>query len=132
MKQIIISSVVLFLVTMTFGFVVHGMLLHADYEATKLMRAPDDAEAHFGSMLIAHVLMSVGFTLIYRCGVNDKPWLGQGVRFGLLWAIAGTIPIYLIYHAVQPFPGSLVLKQCIYDGIAVILSGVVVAALNRK
>ncbi|MGH7299295.1 MAG: hypothetical protein ACREJE_02660 [Candidatus Rokuibacteriota bacterium] len=42
-----------------------------------------------------------------------------------------TIPIYLIYYAVQPLPGALVAKQVIFDTVATVLMGVLVAALNR-
>jgi len=57
--------------------------------------------------------------------------LGQGVRFGLAVALLMTIPIYLIYYAVQPMPEALVAKQIVFDTIGVILMGIAVAYLNR-
>ncbi|MCZ6726249.1 MAG: hypothetical protein O7A98_02710 [Acidobacteria bacterium] len=132
MKKIVISSAVLFVVSMLLGFVVHGMLLHGDYEASGLMRSAEDQEAKFAFMLLAHVMIAIGFTLIYRRGRENKPWLGQGVRFGLLWAFASLIPMYLIYHAVMPFEIGLIGKQIVFDTVAVVLLGVVVAALNKE
>ncbi|MCZ6506986.1 MAG: hypothetical protein O7A04_02905 [Acidobacteria bacterium] len=132
MKKIVISSAVLFVVSMLLGFVVHAMLLHGDYEASGLMRSAEDQEAKFAFMLLAHVMIAIGFTLIYRRGRENKPWLGQGVRFGLLWAFASLIPMYLIYHAVMPFEIGLIGKQIVLDTVAVVLLGVVVAALNKE
>ncbi len=131
MKRIAISSAALFVVSMALGFVVHGWALQGDYDASGLMRPLEDQEANFGFMLLAHVLMAVGLTLIYRRGREDRPWLGQGVRFGVLWACAITIPVYLIYYAVMPFEFSLVGKQIAYDSAAIVLLGVVAARLNQ-
>jgi hypothetical protein len=75
--------------------------------------------------------MAIGFVWIYRQGREDKPFLAQGVRYGIAIAVLMTIPIYLIYYAVQPMPGMLVAKQIAFDTIGVILMGIVVAWLNR-
>jgi hypothetical protein len=82
-------------------------------------------------MLAAHVLAAIGLTWIYRAGRNSRPWLGQGVRFGLAVAVLTTIPTYLIYFAVQPMPSDLVAKQIVFDCIAMVLMGILTAALNR-
>jgi len=132
-RQVVISSVVLFVLSMALGFFIHGMLLHGDYaQLPDLMRTETDAQAHFPFMIAGHVLMAVGLTLIYRRGREDKPWLGQGLRFGLLFAVASGIPLYLIYHAVMPFPISLVGKQIVFDTIGLLIMGVAAAALNRS
>jgi hypothetical protein len=57
--------------------------------------------------------------------------LGQGLRFGLAVAVLMTIPMYLIYYAVQPTPGALAVKQIMFDTIATVLMGIAVAYLNR-
>ena len=132
MKKIVISSVVLFVVSMLLGFVVHATLLHGDYEASGLMRSAEDQESKFGFMLLGHALIAVGFTLIYRRGREDKPWLGQGVRFGLVWAVASLIPSYFIYYAVMPFELTLILKQIVFDTIAVTLLGITAAFVNKE
>ncbi|MEJ7667737.1 MAG: DUF1761 domain-containing protein [Casimicrobiaceae bacterium] len=131
-KRFIVSVVVLFVISMALGFIVHALLLGADYaRLPNLMRTPDDAEKYFPFMLLAHVFIALGFTWIYLRGREDKPWLGQGVRFGLAVAVLSTIPIYLIDHAVAPFPIDLVVKQIAFDTISVVLMGVVVAWINR-
>ena len=131
-KKFIISVVVLFVVSMLLGFVVHGVLLGEDYLALpNLMRPEAEQMQHFGYMIAAHVLMAIGFAWIYVRGKEDKPWLGQGIRFGLAVAVLSTIPIYLIYHAVSPFPLDLVIKQIVYDTIGMVIMGITAAAINR-
>lgn len=131
-KRFLLSVVILFIVSMVLGFVVHGLLLSSDYQklVPGLFRAPEDGQAHFGWMLLAHVFIAVGFTWIYRAGRDARPWLGQGVRFGIAMAILTTIPTYLIYYAVQPMPFDVVVKQIVFDTIAMLVMGIVVAGVN--
>jgi hypothetical protein len=131
-KAFVWSVVAMFIVSMILGFVVHGVLLGSEYaKLMNLFRTPEDSQQHFIYMLLAHVLMAIGWTWIYRMGRENKPWLGQGVRFGLAVAVLSTIPGYLIYFAVQPMPSDMVAQQVAYDTIACVIMGIVVAAVNR-
>ena len=132
-KAFVWSVVAVFVTAMLLGFVVHGVLLHKDYErlAGTLFRGEADAQAHFAYMLIAHVIMAIGITWVYRMGRENKPWLAQGIRFGIAIALLSTIPIYLIYFAVQPLPSDLVAQQIVFDTIAMVILGIVTAAVNR-
>ncbi len=132
-KQFIISVIVMFVATMVVGFVVHATLLAADYAALpNLYRGDEESQNYFQYMLIAHVLMAIGLTWVYRMGRKDTPWLGQGLRFGLAMIVLMTIPIYMMYYAVQPMPHDLAHKQIIFDSIGMLLLGPLVALLNRK
>jgi hypothetical protein len=127
-----ISAIVLAIVSLLLGFVVHAMLLTADYRALGgMFRSEADGQAHLGYMLFAHLLIGVGFTWIYLKGREARPFLAQGVRFGLAVAVLTTIPMYLIYFAVQPLPADLVCKQIVLDTIAMVVMGIVCAWLNR-
>jgi hypothetical protein len=129
-----ISGAVMSVLSFVLGFTVHGLLLGGDYAplAGTLFRTPEDAHAHFPAMILAHVLIGFAFTWIYRQGKTaGASTLGQGVRFGLAVAALTTIPMYLIYYAVQPMPEVLVVKQIVFDTVAVVLLGIAVAYLNR-
>ncbi len=130
-KQFIISVIVLFIVTMILGFVVHGLLLSEAYQASGMFRSDEDSQNYFHYMLLAHLFMAIGLTWVYRMGTQDKPWLQQGVRFGLAIAVLITIPTYMIYYAVQPLPAALVHQQLIYDSIAMVLVGITAAFVNK-
>lgn len=42
-----------------------------------------------------------------------------------------TIPMYLIYFAVQPWSGAVVVKQIAFDVVGMLVMGVVVALINQ-
>ena len=133
-KRFVIAWIVLFVVWMVEGFIVHGLLLGGDYlKLPQLFRAHDDAQGYFVWMAIAHVLLAAAFVWIYERGLApDRPWLGQGLRYGVAVALLTVVPTYLIYYAVQPMPGGVVVKQIVFDGIGVVVLGLVVAWLYRQ
>ena len=80
---------------------------------------------------MAHVMLSGAFVWIYARGVEAKPWMAQGVRFGVAVALLTTVPTYLIYFVVQPMPGGVVIKQIIFDSVLTVILGMIVAWLYR-
>ena len=130
-KKFLVAWLVLFVLYFAFGFIVHGVLLHDDYIATGIMRPEEQQQGMMGLMVLAHVMLAGAFTWIYARGVENKPWLGQGLRYGLAVAFLAVIPLYLIYYVVQPLPSSLVVKQIVFDTICTLILGAVVAFLYR-
>lgn len=132
-RRAVLAFVAVFVVWMAGSFVVHGLLLGDDYAAlSNLFRSEEESAPYSWMMLVAHVLMAGAFTWIYTRGVDDRPWLGQGLRFGLAIALLATVPTYMIYYVVQPLPGSLVVRQILYDSILVLVLGAVVARIYRR
>jgi hypothetical protein len=130
-KRFFISVIVIGIASLLLGFMVHGTLLEADYKLTGLFRGPEDAVKHFPFMLLAHFLIAFGFTWIYRKGLEPgKPAIGQGIRFGLAVATLMTIPMCLVYYAVQPMPGMVVVKQIIFGVISNVVLGITASLLN--
>ena len=82
-------------------------------------------------MLIAHIILAAAFVALYRKGVEDKPWMGQGVRFGLLIALIAYVPIYIIYYVVLPMPEMLVFRQAAYETLNTVILGLAVAWMYR-
>jgi hypothetical protein len=129
-KKFLIGWVVLFVAWFLGSFVVHGLLLGSDYAALqgKLFRTEQDSQPYFPLMLLAHVFLAGALVWIYARGREAaKPWLGQGLRFGLAIALLTIVPTYIIYFVVQPTPGLLAVKQIVFDGVLVLLLGVIVA-----
>ena len=132
-KKFLISWVVIFVAWMACSFVVHGLLLGADYASAvpNLMRPEAEQQAMFHWMLIAKIISAGAFVWIYDRGNEMKPWVQQGIRFGVAVALLAIVPVYLIYYAVQPTSGMLVVKQIIFDGALMVILGVIVAFLNK-
>lgn len=131
-RKFLIAWAAVFVVWMAGSFVIHGLLLHADYAALPaLFRTEADSQRLFPLMLLAHVIMSGAFVWIYARGAEARPWAGQGVRFGIAVALLATVPTYLIYYVVQPMPGGVVTRQVVFDGILDIFLGLVAAFVYR-
>ncbi len=130
-KTFVVSVIVMFVVSSIAGFVVHGMLLGADYARLTFFRSDTDFMQHYAAMASANLIWAIAFTWIYRQGRDGRPFVGQGVRFGIAVALLAVIPTYLIYYTVQPMPSDLVAKQIVFDTIGMVIMGVIVAALNR-
>ncbi len=132
-KKYLLSWLIVFVVWMAGSFVVHGFLLQADYaQLPNLFRPEAEAGEYMHLMLLAHVVMAGAFVWIYQRGCERKPWLPQGIRYGLAIALLGPIPMYTIYYVVQPLPLRLSVGQAVYDSLLVVLLGIVVAFLYRN
>ena len=133
-KRFWVCGIVVSIAALLLDFLIHGVLLQADYAAlvpTGLYRGPEDANAYMPYMFAAHLLIGFGLTWLYRKGIDSgRTAIGQGLRFGAAVAVMATIPGYLIYYAVQPLPAALVHKQMIYSTIAMLLLGMLLAWLN--
>jgi len=131
-KKFVIAWIVLLIAWFVGSFVVHGVLLRSDYmHLTNLFRVEGEQQKYFPLMCLAHVILSGAFAWIYARGVEAKPWLAQGVRFGVAVALLTTVPTYMIYFVVQPMPGEVVIKQIVFDGILMVILGTIVAWLYR-
>lgn len=131
-RKMIVAWVVIFVAWFIGSFIVHGVLLRSDYlQLTNLFRTEADEHQHFPLMILAHVIMSGAFVWIYARGVEAKPWMAQGVRFGIVVALLTIVPTYIIYYVVQPMPGAVVVKQIVFDGVLMLILGTIVAWLYR-
>src|SRR5688572_29298788 len=115
------------------SMIVHGTLLHDEYaQLPNLFRPEADAQRLFHLMVLAHIMLAGAFVWIYSRGVENTPWLPQGLRFGLAVAFLTVIPTYIIYYVVQQMPSALAVKQIVYDTILLLLLGALVAFLIRS
>jgi hypothetical protein len=132
MKKFVLRWVIVFVVANALGFLIHDVLLKGDYIANQqLLRTPEQAQPYFKYMLLGFAGMAAAIVWIYGRGVQAKPWLGQGIRFGLaLWLLV-SVPMFLTYFAVQPWPGTVVAKQIFYELGMMLVVGVVTAALHK-
>ena len=132
-KKFLITWVVVFLIGFTLNFVIHGVLLQDDYsKLPNLLRTQQDAEKYFPYMIVANILFSLALAWIYAQGVTEKPWLGQGIRFGVAVWLMTAVPGYLTYYAVQPWPPEVIYKSIGFDLVRIAVLGVVAAAIYRK
>lgn len=132
-KKFWISGIAAVIVTMVLGMLVHGVWLGEDYKALKFMRSEEEQMGFMPFMILAHVFLGFAAAWIYRKGMTaGAAWLGQGVRFGIAMACVMSVPMFLIYYAVYPMPGMLVVKQIIGDTVCWLITGIVIAFINKE
>lgn len=132
-RKFIAAWIATFVAWMAGSFLVHGTILMNDYGGLpNLYRTEADSMAYMPFMLLAHVIMAGAFVWIYARGIEAGAWMGQGIRYGLAIVMLAVVAPYMIYYAVQPLPGMMVVKQIVFDGILVILLGMIVAWFYRQ
>jgi hypothetical protein len=133
MKKMGLTVIVVFVVFTVLSFVIHGVLLQPLYQQTpQLLRAGQDAQQHTLFMLLGFLIFSIAFVWIYARGLEAKPWLGQGLRYGLAMWLVASVSRYLIYFAIQPWSGTVVALQIGLELVMMLVVGLTVAALHRK
>ena len=132
-RKLLVAWLMVFIAWMVGSFIVHGTLLHDDYaQLPNLFRPETQAQQLFHLMVLAHVMLAGAFVWIYSRGVENTPWLPQGLRFGLAVAFLTVIPTYIIYYVVQPMPSAVAVKQIVFDTILMLLLGAVAAFFIRS
>ncbi|MCY7387255.1 MAG: hypothetical protein LH481_04205 [Burkholderiales bacterium] len=67
--KFIVSSLVMGFASLMQGFLVHALALQNDYaRLPQLYRPASQQQGQFGYMLLAHLLIGIGLTWIYRRG----------------------------------------------------------------
>src|SRR3989442_12529187 len=134
LAKFVVRTIIVAIVMFALGFVGHQLLLGQDYVSiVPIMRNTPDLQAHMPFALLSSLCFAAAFVWIYSQGrSSDKPWFGQGLRFGVaVWALASA-PQYLINYVIEPRPGLVVAKGFGWESIAAMLWGLLVAALSKN
>jgi hypothetical protein len=132
MKRTIAAVAAGFAVLAGGRYLIHSVWLAQDYlNNTNLWRPQDQMLKVLWVIYLANFLFALGATLVYARGVESKPWLGQGLRFGVLLALVTGIPQSLIEYTVYSIPSELTIKWIIGEGGLAVLLGVVIAAIIK-
>lgn len=113
-------------------YLIHNVLLMSAYQATSSVWRTQEAMLHrLWAFHLANLVLSLASVLIYVRGIEPKPWLGQGIRFGILLALATAVPQSLTEYGVYPIPHTLALHWILSEGFLAVLLGVLIAAICR-
>jgi hypothetical protein len=129
-KRLVLTIIVVFVVANFTGFFIHAIWLRPDYMLVSNLYRPEGQEKMV-FIVLAYLAFAIGSVWVYAKGVENKPWLGQGVRFGLALFLILTVPSFFIAYAVQPIPWLLLVKQVLFEGVDKIVLGIVTALLYR-
>jgi hypothetical protein len=130
MKRLLLAIVVGFVVIFATDFLIHGLWLKPDYEATKAIWRPEaEMQAHGYWFFIAQILCAATFVIIWAKGFAGGS-IGCGVVFGLLMGLFQQIWV-LVNYAIIPMPGDLAVKW-FFSGLAqAVLLGIATALVYK-
>jgi len=133
-KRFVPAFVAVFVLTAIASFVIHGMLLHADYsQYPNLLRTETDANQHAVFLLAAFAVFAFAFVLVWAVWVPaySSP-LRAGLFYGMVMWLVESVNHYFINYAVQPWQGDLVVKQMGYEFVWMAAAGMATALIYRK
>ena len=82
MKKLLIGAAAVFVASMVLDFLIHGVLMDAQYEATKDIWRPDMMDLMWISW-VNTIIVSLCLSWIYGKGHENKG-IVEGVRFGVV------------------------------------------------
>jgi archaellum biogenesis protein FlaJ (TadC family) len=130
MKKAIGAMVAGFVVQLAGLFLIHSILLKQDYlDTASVWRNYEAQTARVWAMLLAVLIYVVGAVLIYVRGAEAKPWIGQGLRFGILISLVTVAYGSLSGWVILPIPHMLVVKWIVCESVLSVVFGLVVAAI---
>jgi len=83
-------------------------------------------------MLVGQLIFTIMFAWVYTRGVENKPWVGQGIRYGILMTLLVVVPSACAQYTSYSIPYTLALKWMVGGGVQLVVLGLVVAGFLRK
>ncbi|MEY2541359.1 MAG: hypothetical protein QOI22_961 [Verrucomicrobiota bacterium] len=122
--RLILAIVVGFVVIFLTDWLIHGVWMKADYQATQQIWRPEpEMAARMAWMLSAQLLTVIAFVLLWTRWA-DTARVGCAVGFGFLMGTFSGVWTIVLY-VILPMPGSIAAKwffagivQCILLGLA--------------
>src|SRR5262249_20776751 len=131
-----------FVVSQILAIVVHGFILAADYAPYygTLLRTHEHASWQMLLLPAAHIAFFSALVWLYArprlVGGGDAdalaPRAGRGVGVGTAGWVVGQIPLWLLWYAEQPWPGTLVVKQLGLELVSSLAIGLTIALVARE
>jgi hypothetical protein len=121
-----------FVVSQILAVVVHGFLLASDYGPFygKLLRS--EAGAPMLLLPVAHLSFIAALVWVFSRLDLRGGALAQGVKLGVIGWLIGQAPLWLLWYAEQPWPGTLVLKQLSLELASSLILGATIVAVSGK
>ena len=131
LKKYMIATLVVYVVYSALSFVIHNIILEAEYEPMvgTVLRTVSDFGLRAPLLYLGNLVFALAFCAIYTYGYEPgKGWVGQGIRYGLLM---GTLlaPVAVTEYVVYPVAGALALKWLVFGYAQALVCGLVLAAL---
>jgi hypothetical protein len=133
MKKLVIATIAAYVVLMATNYLIHSVWLMPDYAAIASSHRTMEGIMHrFWAMAVGQVFFAAMFAYIYTRGRENKPWLEQGIRYGIVMTFMTVVPYSLSEYVVYIVNYMLVVKWMVAGGIQLIILGLIVAAIFKN
>ncbi len=133
LKRLVPAIVVGYVLLLALGYLIHGVWLRPVYDEYLTVWRSEEVMLHKRWVLwVGQLIFTVLFAWVYTRGVEDKPWLGQGIRYGIVMTLLAVVPAVCTEYVVFPIPYTLALKWMVAGGVQLVVLGVVVAAFCKQ
>lgn len=131
--RIVWTTLAAFVVSQIMAVLIHGFVLAADYEPFDgtLLRAGAEAW-QFIFLPVAHLAFICGLVWVYRHAQLPGSRARQALTLGTLGWVMGQVPVWLLWYAEQPWPGSLVVKQLGLEFVSSLLIAFTIVFIARQ
>ena len=129
-KRLLFAALAVFVTFQVFDFVIHNLLLSADYEASMDLWRPNMMEMMWLNYL-ASIILSLFFSYIFAKGYQGKGVL-EGVWFGVIFGIGYHLVNILSQYFVYPIPLVLMVKWLIFGFFEFVIVGIVVSLVYKS
>jgi hypothetical protein len=120
-----------FVVSQILAVIVHGFVLAPDYGPFYGTLLRSQASWQMLLLPVSHLSFIAALVWIFgRLDLQGPPY-GQGIKLGVAGWFAGQAPLWLLWYAEQPWPGTLVLKQLGLELVSSVLLGLTIAGIGR-
>jgi hypothetical protein len=129
-KRMTATIAVAFVVSNILAAVIHGFILAADYapfDGSLLRSGAGAPPAQMLLLPVAHLCFIVGLVFIYARLPFAGSRMARGMKIGTLGWLVGPVPLWLLWYAEQPWPGTLVAKQLPLELAASLVIGLTIA-----
>ena len=133
-KRMAAAIAAAFLVDQVLQGLLHGFVLAKDYAPYygTLLRGMDGTVWQMILLPVAHLSFTIGFVWVYSRLNLQGGVFSQGIKLGFLAWVMGQVPVWLLWYAEQPWPGTLVPKQLGLELVASLVFGLVIASIGAR
>ena len=132
--RIALAGLAVFFLSQVGAVVVHGFVLANDYapfEGTLLRAAGGGTPAwQFIFLPVVHLSFTIGLIWLFCIAREEADaWAGRALKLGVLSYLIGPGPMFLLWFAQQPWPGTLAVKQLGYELVIALALALVAGAM---
>jgi hypothetical protein len=132
----ILAVALVFVVLVAAGFLIHAVWLGNTYQAMRdvgfSFRTPEAFQHRMWLIWLSDLLYAILFVWVYVRGREDTPWVGQGLRYGVLMSLFTVVPNALNEYVVYNLQHMLVVKWMAAGSAVLVILGLLVAAVCQK